>query len=197
MRSTSSHSSSEFQPPTSRPNPIQMQQMYQRQSSSALPGPSQSQPQMYQRQSSATPPGGPSQYGSMTRPSQRPPSPPLPPPPPALTLTKRPQLPQEAIYQRQMPQNVMPRQINPVNYGMYQSRPQLQAHHSSVPSWVPQSYIEKVNAIYEYVAEKEDELTFHEGATIYVLKKNDDGWWEGVMNGVTGLFPGNYVEASI
>ena len=30
-----------------------------------------------------------------------------------------------------------------------------------------------------------------------VLKKNDDGWWEGVMDGVTGLFPGNYVEATI
>ena len=29
---------------------------------------------------------------------------------------------------------------------------------------------------------------------IYVLKKNDDGWFEGVADGVTGLFPGNYVE---
>jgi hypothetical protein len=28
------------------------------------------------------------------------------------------------------------------------------------------------------------------------LKKNSDGWYEGVMNGMTGLFPGNYVEAA-
>lgn len=49
-------------------------------------------------------------------------------------------------------------------------------------------------AVYDYTADKEDELTFNENAVIYVLKKNDDGWWEGVMNGVTGLFPGNYVE---
>lgn len=49
-------------------------------------------------------------------------------------------------------------------------------------------------AVYDYTADKEDELTFQENAVIYVLKKNDDGWWEGVMNGVTGLFPGNYVE---
>ena len=34
-----------------------------------------------------------------------------------------------------------------------------------------------------------------EGQTIFVLKKNDDGWWEGVMDGITGLFPGNYVES--
>lgn len=51
-----------------------------------------------------------------------------------------------------------------------------------------------VIAIYDYAAEKEDELSFCENSVIYVLKKNDDGWFEGVMNGVTGLFPGNYVE---
>ena len=67
----------------------------------------------------------------------------------------------------------------------------------SVPHWVPKNFIERVNAIYDYAADKEDELTFSEGSTIYVLKKNDDGWWEGVMNGVTGLFPGNYVEATL
>ena len=73
MRSTSSISSNEY--------PIQ---------ASTLGRPSlvQNQPQMY-RQSSATPPSSlgsrqstpPSQYGVMTRPSARPPSPPLPPPP--------------------------------------------------------------------------------------------------------------------
>lgn len=52
-----------------------------------------------------------------------------------------------------------------------------------------------VVAIYDYSKDKEDELSFQEGAIIYVLKKNDDGWYEGVMNGVTGLFPGNYVES--
>ena len=65
----------------------------------------------------------------------------------------------------------------------------------AVPSWVPRNYLEKVLAIYDYNADKEDELTFQEGQTIYVLKKNDDGWWEGVMEGITGLFPGNYVES--
>ncbi|KAE8595941.1 hypothetical protein XENTR_v10015919 [Xenopus tropicalis] len=62
------------------------------------------------------------------------------------------------------------------------------------PIWAPKSYLEKVVAIYDYSKDKEDELSFMEGAIIYVIKKNDDGWYEGVSNGVTGLFPGNYVE---
>ncbi|XP_017547213.1 abl interactor 2a isoform X6 [Pygocentrus nattereri] len=63
------------------------------------------------------------------------------------------------------------------------------------PPWAPRTYLEKVVAIYDYTQDKEDELTFQEGAIIYVIKKNDDGWYEGVMNGTTGLFPGNYVES--
>ncbi|XP_063741783.1 abl interactor 1-like isoform X3 [Eleginops maclovinus] len=63
------------------------------------------------------------------------------------------------------------------------------------PHWAPKIYLEKVVAIYDYSKDKEDELSFMEGAIIYIIKKNDDGWFEGVANGVTGLFPGNYVES--
>ncbi|KAF7243640.1 Abl interactor 2 [Varanus komodoensis] len=78
------------------------------------------------------------------------------------------------------------------------------------PPWAPRTYLEKgrfagncrhklpsqcLVAIYDYTKDKEDELSFQEGAIIYVIKKNDDGWYEGVMNAVTGLFPGNYVES--
>ncbi|XP_069770659.1 abl interactor 1a isoform X4 [Narcine bancroftii] len=64
----------------------------------------------------------------------------------------------------------------------------------SDPHWAPKTYIEKVVAIYDYSKDKDDELSFMEGSIIYVIKKNDDGWYEGVINGITGLFPGNYVE---
>ncbi|XP_070295416.1 abl interactor 1-like [Salvelinus sp. IW2-2015] len=60
------------------------------------------------------------------------------------------------------------------------------------PQW---SYMQKVVAIYDYTADKNDELSFMEGAIIYIIKKNDDGWYEGISSGVTGLFPGNYVES--
>jgi len=61
----------------------------------------------------------------------------------------------------------------------------------------PNVCVVAVVAIYSYQQDKDDELTFDEGAVIYVIKKNDDGWWEGVMDGHTGLFPGNYVEPCI
>lgn len=61
--------------------------------------------------------------------------------------------------------------------------------------WIPKVYIEKAVALYDYDAEKPDELTLRENNVVYVLRKNDDGWYEGVLNGCTGLFPGNYVQA--
>ncbi|XP_039768496.1 abl interactor 2 isoform X7 [Ornithorhynchus anatinus] len=42
------------------------------------------------------------------------------------------------------------------------------------PPWAPRTYLEKVVAIYDYTKDKEDELSFQEGAIIYVIKKNDD-----------------------
>lgn len=51
-----------------------------------------------------------------------------------------------------------------------------------------------VEALYDYVKDKDDELSFTVGTVIYVVKKNDDGWFEGMAGGLTGLFPGNYVE---
>lgn len=57
------------------------------------------------------------------------------------------------------------------------------------------TWIFAVVAIYDYIKDKDDELSFIEGAIIYIIRKNDDGWFEGVSNGFTGLFPGNYVES--
>ena len=52
-----------------------------------------------------------------------------------------------------------------------------------------------VIAIYGYEKNYDDELSFREDDIIYVLRKDPNGWFEGVLNGVTGLFPGNYVQA--
>uniref|UniRef100_A0A1I7XB02 SH3 domain-containing protein n=1 Tax=Heterorhabditis bacteriophora TaxID=37862 RepID=A0A1I7XB02_HETBA len=60
--------------------------------------------------------------------------------------------------------------------------------------WVPKQYIEKAIALYDYDADKPDELSLRENCVVYVLRKNEDGWYEGVLDGVTGLFPGNYVQ---
>lgn len=65
-------------------------------------------------------------------------------------------------------------------------------------SLIPKNYIEKVVSLYEYEQQRGDELTFQEGVIMYVTKKNDDGWYEGVTEGgETGLFPGNYVAVCL
>ncbi|XP_059479281.1 abl interactor 2-like isoform X2 [Neocloeon triangulifer] len=85
----------------------------------------------------------------------------------------------------------------PPSYGYGRSSMGIVPEDAGLPGWVPKNYMEKVVAIYDYYADKEDELSFQENSVIYVLKKNDDGWWEGVMDGITGLFPGNYVEPCV
>ncbi len=107
--------------------------------------------------------------------------------------------PTYGVYNGPPPQQQQAKPPNAANptYGVYNGPPQQLQKGPKVPNWVPKNYLERVTAIYDYSADKDDELTFHEGAIIFVLKKNDDGWWEGVMDGVTGLFPGNYVEATI
>ncbi|KAM7423893.1 hypothetical protein PAMA_000317 [Pampus argenteus] len=52
----------------------------------------------------------------------------------------------------------------------------------------------QVIAIYDYAAANVDELSFSKGQLISVLDKNNPDWWKGEINGVTGLFPTNYVQ---
>lgn len=104
---------------------------------------------------------------------------PLPPPPPA----------EEDFYQTP---SALPMPAPPED--MYQTPPPP----VDEQSWIPENYIEKVVSLYEYNQQRDDELTFAEGVIIYVIKKNDDGWFEGVTEGgATGLFPGNYVETCL
>ena len=78
-------------------------------------------------------------------------------------------------------------------------QPGMNPRYNGAPSVPPASLdkCEKVVALYDYTAEQDDELTFVEGQIIFVWKKNDDGWYEGLMPPTyqRGLFPGNYVEA--
>ncbi|KAI9268257.1 hypothetical protein BDA99DRAFT_505321 [Phascolomyces articulosus] len=51
-----------------------------------------------------------------------------------------------------------------------------------------------VTAIYDFEAVNGDELNLREGDHIIVTKKDDSGWWEGTVNGQSGVFPANYVK---
>lgn len=61
----------------------------------------------------------------------------------------------------------------------------------STPAAMP---VCQVIAMYDYSAANEDELSFSKSQLINVLDKNGPDWWKGEVNGVTGLFPTNYVK---
>ncbi|MBN3318608.1 ITSN2 protein, partial [Atractosteus spatula] len=52
----------------------------------------------------------------------------------------------------------------------------------------------QVIAMYDYKAANEDEMSFSKGQIINVLNKDNADWWKGEYNGITGLFPTNYVK---
>lgn len=63
--------------------------------------------------------------------------------------------------------------------------------HSRSPSVAP---VCQVVAMYDYQAANEDEISFSSSKLINVLDKSNPDWWKGEIDGVTGLFPTNYVR---
>ncbi|KAJ9601403.1 hypothetical protein L9F63_000427, partial [Diploptera punctata] len=54
-------------------------------------------------------------------------------------------------------------------------------------------FSEKVIALFQYTALNEDELSFEKDDVITILAHEEPLWWRGELNGVSGLFPSNYV----
>lgn len=52
----------------------------------------------------------------------------------------------------------------------------------------------KAKVLFDYEPENEDELKIEAGDTVEIIKQEEEGWWEGVLNGKTGVFPSNFVE---
>ena len=53
-----------------------------------------------------------------------------------------------------------------------------------------------VVALYDYTAQAEGDLSFKKDDRIEIVQKTADtnDWWTGRLNGLTGVFPGNYVQ---
>lgn len=49
-------------------------------------------------------------------------------------------------------------------------------------------------ALFEYVPQNEDELELKVGDIIDITEEVEEGWWNGTMNGKSGLFPSNFVK---
>ena len=64
-------------------------------------------------------------------------------------------------------------------------------HHGSKSSLVEDVYVAK----YDYEGtEDTEELTFREGDHITVVRREESGWWQGLVNDHYGWFPATYVE---
>ncbi|KAJ3997901.1 BAR-domain-containing protein [Lentinula boryana] len=53
-----------------------------------------------------------------------------------------------------------------------------------------------VVALYDFIAQAEGDLSFNTGDRIEIVEKTTsaEDWWTGKLNGVQGVFPGNYVQ---
>jgi lipid-binding SYLF domain-containing protein len=60
----------------------------------------------------------------------------------------------------------------------------------------PKTNATQAIALYTFKGEQNGDLPFKKGDVIDILKKTDtvDDWWTGRNNGITGIFPANYVE---
>ncbi|XP_059837565.1 CD2-associated protein isoform X1 [Hypanus sabinus] len=52
-------------------------------------------------------------------------------------------------------------------------------------------------ATFDYIPQNEDELEIKIGDVIEVIEEVEEGWWKGILNEKTGLFPSNFVKELI
>ncbi|XP_036377073.1 unconventional myosin-If [Megalops cyprinoides] len=65
---------------------------------------------------------------------------------------------------------------------------------SSRPKPQPRPQGPRCRALYQYVGQDVDEISFEINDIIDLLSEDPSGWWRGRFQGREGLFPGNYVE---
>ena len=58
-----------------------------------------------------------------------------------------------------------------------------------------QRQVRWARALFKYEAVEADDLSFNEGDAIELVDQDrQDGWWQGRLNGKSGVFPSNYVR---
>ncbi|CAI5758379.1 unnamed protein product [Candida verbasci] len=91
----------------------------------------------------------------------------------------------------------------PTSYLEIVSRPMEENNNSTPkkkgPAVAPRRGARKIQyleALYDYIADGDDELSIHQGDKIILIQDDTEGsgWTEGELNGIKGMFPSSYVK---
>lgn len=84
----------------------------------------------------------------------------------------------------------------PASQGYNYQYQQTPAAAPPTPVQAPAVAGEWCTALYDYAAQAQGDLSIRAGDRIEILQKTADsnGWWTGRVNGLVGVFPGNYVQ---
>ncbi|KAM7409711.1 hypothetical protein PAMA_001279 [Pampus argenteus] len=86
--------------------------------------------------------------------------------------------------------------LNVPDQGMSGMQRRRSVSHRPPPAPKPQPRPQgpRCRALYQYIGQDTDEISFEVDDVFDLVKEDPSGWWTGRVRGREGLFPGNYVE---
>uniref|UniRef100_A0A3P9NT93 Osteoclast-stimulating factor 1 n=1 Tax=Poecilia reticulata TaxID=8081 RepID=A0A3P9NT93_POERE len=84
--------------------------------------------------------------------------------------------------------------LNVPDQGMKQRKRSISHRPPPAPKPQPRPQGPRCRALYQYIGQDTDEISFEANEVFDLVKEDPSGWWTGRIRGREGLFPGNYVE---
>uniref|UniRef100_A0A3P8WP09 Myosin IF n=1 Tax=Cynoglossus semilaevis TaxID=244447 RepID=A0A3P8WP09_CYNSE len=84
--------------------------------------------------------------------------------------------------------------LNVPDQGIQQRRRSVSQRPPPAPKPQPKPQGPRCRALYQYIGQDTDEISFDVNDIIDLIQEDPSGWWKGRFRGREGLFPGNYVE---